>query len=462
MLEQCQKFLCSISVKLFLWLWLIIISSVVITYFITLQFGNSSSIGSPTKYTRGLLKITAHKLGEKKGVNIQKEQSRFNHRSGNHLILKNLETNEVLLPNDFPWLKIKDYIIENDFVAMVSIEFPYTRLSGPRTVKLHGTDYHLFIATDNASQRLHFFMKQFPLWLRILIVICISFILCWLLAKNLSKPLIGIQNAALSFGKGELSTRLDKEALRRDELGAVAVSFNTMASQLENSITAHQRLLGDVSHELRSPLTRLQMALGLVERYQHSPTEQARHLARCEKEIDQLDNMLSDVLTLSRLEHSAVKGYFNQVSLDNLLTTIIDDYQYLANEKNVTILAPPVSNIVIKADEKLLASAISNILNNAVKYSPAHSEITVALKISNDTIDLSFSDDGTGVPEESLPKLFKAFYRVADARDRESGGTGLGLAIALQAIELHQGKIIAENNQNGGLTVHIKLPLTTH
>ena len=462
MLERCKKFLCSISVKLFLWLWLIIISSVLITYFITLQFGNSTSISSPDKYTRGLLKLVAHKLSDKKGVNIKKEQSRFNNRSGNHLILKNLKTNEVLLPDNFHWLKVKDYIVENDFVSMVSIEFPHTRISGPKTVKLGGANYHLFIATDNANQRLHFFLKQFPLWLRVLIVICISFVLCWLLAKNLSKPLIGIQNAALNFGKGELSTRLNKEAQRRDELGAVAVSFNTMASQLENSINAHQRLLGDVSHELRSPLTRLQMALGLVEKYQHSPAEQARHLARCEKEIDQLDNMLSDVLTLSRLEHSAVKGYFNQVSLDSLLTTVIDDYQYLATQKNVVITVPPASNILINADEKLLASAISNILNNAVKYSPAQSEITVALNISNDIIHLSFSDRGTGVPEESLPKLFKAFYRVADARDRESGGTGLGLAIALQAIELHQGKISAENNQNGGLTVHIKLPLTTH
>lgn len=460
MLKKLSKVLYGISAKLFFWFWLTVISSITMTYFITVELGTSSSISNTNKYNLKILNKAHKQLSNKATISIKKAQRDFYRKNNFHLIFKNVKNNNIILPKAGFWGKVEDYIQNNNFVMPVSIEFSNTRISGPKEITINKKNYQLFIGTDNDGQRIHFFLKQFPLWLRILIVFVISFILCWLLAKTLSKPLISIKNAALNFGQGELSTRLNKEASRRDELGEVASSFNIMASQLENNINSHQRLLGDVSHELRSPLTRLQMALGLVEKYQNSPKDQSRHLARCEKEIDQLDAMLSDILTLSRLEHSAEKTYVTEIELDNFLTLIIEDCQYLANAKNVKILAPEKQNTVIYADEKLISSVIGNIINNAVKYSPQNSEIDVVLIVSTNTIKLSVVDQGTGVPEETLAKIFKPFYRVADARDRSSGGTGLGLAIAYQAIELHNGKIFAKNNAKGGLTVNIELPIT--
>ena len=460
MFARINNFLCSISVKLFLWLWLVTITSISLTYFITVQLIPTTSISTPNKHSQSLLKSLANKINQKNTINIAKEQERFFQRTQQHLILKELSSNNIYFPKNTYWSNVKEYLSENNFINEASIEFSNTRLTGPKLVNINNQQYHLFIATDNTYQKLNFFFREFPLWLRLLLLFSISFILCWLFAKNISKPLVRIQNAAINFGKGNLTTRLSSETKRRDELGAVAKSFNLMAAQLENNINAHQRLLGDVSHELRSPLTRLQMALGLVETYQGQPDKQAPHLNRCDKEIEMLDKMIADVLTLSRLEHASISIQLSSINLHSLIKLVCDDCQYLADQKNVEILLPPLTQPILTADEKLITSAFSNILNNAVKYAPENSKITVALENSSDSIYLSVSDQGTGVPDETLSQLFKAFYRVAEARDRESGGTGLGLAIAHQAIELHHGKIYATNNTHGGLTVHVELPLT--
>ena len=231
-----------------------------------------------------------------------------------------------------------------------------------------------------------------------------------------------------------------------------------MAEQLENNISAHQRLLGDVSHELRSPLTRLQLAIALTEKNKGNEIEQQKHLMRCETEIDRLEEMIADVLTLSRLEHHQKNYAPEEVNINKLVEYVIDDCQYLANSKDISISFEGNINKILFADSKLLASAISNIINNAVKYSPSNDVVFVSLIQDNNLITLSITDNGPGVPDETLGKLFKPFYRVADGRERNSGGTGLGLAIAQQAIVLHGGKIVAENI-SGGFKVTITVPI---
>lgn len=463
MFKNIQRFFYGISIKLFLCLWIVIILSAAFTYGITGMFSDSSSIHSPGKYSRTLLKEARKLIKKNKNknniINIAKEQNQFYKKTKNYLILKNIQTNEILLPEGFSSNQAKTYIAENNFVNLASINFSGFKMSGPRLVNVNNQEYQLFVVANHNVHKLRFFLEQFPLWLRILIAFCISFVLCWLLAKHFSKPLIAIQQAAINFGQGNLSTRLDKEVNRRDELGAVATSFNTMATTLENNFNAHQRLLGDVSHELRTPLTRLQMALGLVETYQQNPEKQSPHLVRCEKEIELLDKMLADILTLSRLENAVEHIDFIHIDLVTMMNTIIDDCQYIANQKNVIIQLTTPDSINVHVDQKLLTSAISNIIYNAVKYSPISTTITVKLVVSEQTVTVTISDQGHGVPEELLTQLFKAFYRVADDRDRESGGTGLGLAIAQQAIHLHKGHVSANNNDDKGLIVTMVLPV---
>jgi two-component system sensor histidine kinase CpxA len=290
-------------------------------------------------------------------------------------------------------------------------------------------------------------------------LLMISFLSCWLLAKSFTNPLIAIQKASKDIGEGKLATRITKFDQRSDEFGTLARSFNQMAEQLENNITAHQRLLGDVSHELRSPLTRLQLAVALAEKNMGNNIEQQKHLHRCETEVDRLDEMIADVLTLSRLEHNHNSFPADDIDIMHLVEHVVNDCQYFASSKNVTIDLKSEVNCLLLADSKLLASAISNVVNNAVKYSPNDQVVTLELSQNNAQIILSISDHGPGVPDEMIEKLFIPFFRVADGRERSSGGTGLGLAIAQQAIIFHQGEIIAQNQtSSSGLNVIITLP----
>ena len=245
-------------------------------------------------------------------------------------------------------------------------------------------------------------------------------------------------------------------------MGALATSFNQMAEKLEQNLNAQQRLLGDVSHELRSPLTRLQMALGLAQEPLLSEQSRIQYLQRCELEIGRLDNMIGDVLALSRLENIMQSLQLNTFNFSLLLSNIVEDEQFIANEKSILITVAPHSSIKISADSSLLSSAISNIVGNAVKYSPENSTISITLTQLKEELILTVSDAGMGVPEQAITQLFEPFYRVNTARDRQTGGTGLGLAIAKQAILAHQGCIFAKNNSaSSGLTITVTLPLKT-
>jgi two-component system sensor histidine kinase CpxA len=203
----------------------------------------------------------------------------------------------------------------------------------------------------------------------------------------------------------------------------------------------------------------LQLAVALAEKNIWKNEEQKKHLARCELETERLDEMIADVLTLSRLEHSYnTFTAEDSIEISTLVKEIVNDCQYYANSKSVTINLETKVTCILQADVKLLTSAINNILNNAVKYSPNGLTVNVALTRQADKIILNVSDQGTGVPSDMITKLFTPFFRVAESRDRRSGGTGLGLAIAQQAIHLHGGEISAQNIEPRGLSLIITLP----
>ncbi|MCI2285809.1 ATP-binding protein [Colwellia sp. MSW7] len=286
----------------------------------------------------------------------------------------------------------------------------------------------------------------------------ISFLLCLLLAHSFSKPVRLIKKAATKLGQGDFDTRVEGVSQLNGELGQLATSFNVMAEQLQQNQTAQRRLLGDVSHELRSPLTRLQMALGLAQQDSTSTEGREQYLQRCQREIDRLDHMIENVLSLSRLENTLHTTESEQVNMSALIKNIVNDEQFVADKKSISIEVNTPENVIIEADQTLLTSAISNVLSNAVKYSPESSVIEVTLTTDKQHVTLVISDCGEGVPEEALTQLFTPFYRVNLARDRNTGGTGLGLAIAKQAITAHQGEIFAKNNANKGLSVIIHIP----
>lgn len=462
MLKQAAKrlkdFSLGISLKLFLAFWLVIIASVLISYLVTMQFRHNPTQEHANPEQLKLLSKYQHKLAGKNKVKLKALQHKFHEENQQFLIIKKLRTSQVYAPRTRIWSKVKNYLKRRSLDNPVTVDFSFTQVTSSEPIVINGEKFQLFIATQPQRKQLIALVSQLPVALRLILLLAFSFLCCWLLAKSFSKPLIAIQKASKSIGQGKLSTRITEYDKRSDEFGALARSFNQMAEQLESNISAHQRLLGDVSHELRSPLTRLQLAVALAEKNIGNHEEQQKHLTRCETEVDRLDDMIADVLTLSRLEHSKSAFSAENIELRSLTDQVISDCQYYANSKNITINLLGSNSFYILADSKLLASAISNIINNAIKYSPTDQEIDVQIAQISHQVQLVIKDNGPGVPDDVLEKLFSPFFRVADARDRNSGGTGLGLAIALQAIQLHHGEIFAQNHPHGGLIVTITLP----
>ncbi len=455
------KKLSSISVKLFFCFWLIAILSVVLTKFISEQFSEQTIVSKANKVDIKLLKNIKREL--KIGSITKIERLLMNKRRVmyKYILLKNIENNQVkiLHPGINKGLsEQKNYLEVNSFTQLVSIQFPRKRLTGPVEITLKNSPYQLYLVTRNNQRTFIHLIYEMPVWLRIFIPMMVSILLCWLLARTLSKPLSVMKATAIKIGDGDLSVRVEQVSNRNDELGSFARSFNQMAEKLEQSVNAQQMLLGDVSHELRSPMTRLQLAIGLASNNIEQPDKLIKHIDRCELEVSRLDKMLSDVLVHSRLENAIHTLEISLLDLTSSLDILLQDAQYLANEKNITIKSTLIKPCLIQADGPLIASAISNVLTNAVKYSPANSVISVDLSIRNQQVSLVITDSGSGVPDADLDHLFTPFYRVAEARDRQTGGTGLGLAIAQQAVSAHGGSITAQNHATKGLIVSITLP----
>lgn len=455
-----RKAYLGISLKLFIAFWLIILTSVFVSYLVTMQLKHSPSQQQANPKQLKLLNKYTSALDGQNNKNIQEIQNRFHRRHHKDLIIKQLDNNKIYLPRMRGKAEVEEYLQKHSLINPVTIDFGFIKLTSSEPFLLNNTKYQIFIARKMQKQHIFSWVTNLPKAFRVIMLLSISFLACWLLAKSFTRPLIALQKASKEIGDGNLSTRITKFDHRLDEFGDLARSFNQMASQLESNISSHQRLLGDVSHELRSPLTRLQMAVALAEKNIGNVSEQKKHLSRCEMEVERLDDMIADVLTLSRLEHNQNNFTADSITLNSLISEVVTDCQYYANDKDVTINFIEASSYSALVDVKLLSSAIGNIINNAVKYSDNNSIVKVELTAQDNEATINILDNGPGVPDDLLEKLFTPFFRVADSRDRNSGGTGLGLAIAQQAVQLHQGEIIASNQASGGLKVTIALPLT--
>ena len=297
--------------------------------------------------------------------------------------------------------------------------------------------------------------------LRLLIVLLIGGVFCYGLAKYLTTPLKKLRLTTNELAEGNLGARVaTKLANRRDEIGQLGCDFNGMAERLESMVRAQQRLLGDISHELRSPLARLGVALGLAQ--QRSGSEIKGALDRIERESDNLNEMISQLLTLTRLESGTDGRKKSDVDLAALVREVAEDADFEARSTNRRVQVTTIDSCSISGVEELLRSAVENVVRNAVKYTPEGTAVEVSLIRQNGSADnfavIKVRDRGQGVPEDALERIFRPFYRTEDARDRQSGGgTGLGLAITERAVHLHGGSVKAVNASGGGLSVEMKL-----
>jgi len=268
----------------------------------------------------------------------------------------------------------------------------------------------------------------------VLVAFAVVGLVCWVVARTISRPVVRLQASARALANGDLSTRVGPEITRRrDELGNLARDFDLMAEKLRLMMASKEMLMRDLSHELRSPLARLRIALGLA-RAQGMTTE--TQFSRIEREAERMDGLIGQLLRLSRLMNVEVRPVLAAVDLSGLVHEIVDD----------------PGELKVAADAEMIRHAIENVLRNALRFSPDDGVITVILKRAGDQALLSVQDQGPGVPEAELPRIFEPFYRA-----QNSEGTGVGLAITARVMALHQASVVARNRAGGGLEVEFRL-----
>ncbi len=297
--------------------------------------------------------------------------------------------------------------------------------------------------------------------LGIFIAILSSGLVCYLLARYLTSPVVRLRAATQKLAAGDLTARAGVPPPgRHDEIAELVRDFDTMADRLETSVKAQARLLNDISHELRSPLARLNVALGLSR--QRSGPEAQSALERIELEANRLNELIGRLLTIARLESGDQAMKKVSIRLQELIREIAQDAEFEAQSRKCRVDVTKVDDCMVIGDPSLLRSAIENVVRNAIQYTREGTDVQIGLECRQGTYGteavIKISDSGPGVPAEALDKLFRPFYRIDDARGRQTGGVGLGLAIAERAVRLHGGTIQASNRSEGGLMIEIRLP----
>ena len=292
---------------------------------------------------------------------------------------------------------------------------------------------------------------------RIAVAILIVGLVCYLLGLYLTSPLKKLQSTVKSFAEGNLNVRVSPELGNRgDELADLGREFDHMAERIEALISSQKRLLADISHELRSPLARLSVALELARKnvVDGRPTPA---LDRIEQESDRMNQLVGQLLTLTRLESGAERVPPETVALEDLLQQVIDDADFEAKSLGKRVHAIHMDQCRVKGSSELLQRRGKRD-SNSIRYTAEGTAVEVSLNWRLDTAVLTVRDHGPGVPEEDLRHIFEPFYRVSEARERSSGGVGLGLSIADRTVKLHGGVIRAENKSDG-LLITLDLPL---
>ncbi|MCU0761173.1 MAG: ATP-binding protein [Steroidobacteraceae bacterium] len=335
----------------------------------------------------------------------------------------------------------------------------------PVLVDAAGTRYRLLLP---APRRRRGFAPPFmmpdarvPL---LLLAVVVTALLSFGLARSITRPIRDLQRATQALSDGDLGARVAAATRdRRDELGRLAGSFDSMAARLATLIEVRERLLRDVSHELRSPLARMRLATGLA---RQPGADVGRQLERLESEIERLDELIGRVLDVARFDSGAGAIAPEPIDLVELVERLADDARFEAEGSGRRLeWRTELARRPVQADPAWIASAIENVVRNALRHAPEGTAVSMTLQPAPDGgARVVVEDAGPGVPEDELARIFEPFHRVAAARERGSGGAGLGLAIAARVMRAHGGSIEARNRRDApggrplGLAVTLALP----
>lgn len=326
---------------------------------------------------------------------------------------------------------------------------------------LRARDGALFRMVFDPPPRRGPFSPPFAWWVRAMLLgvaLAVSGLVSYLLARSVSTPVRRLQAAAHTLSAGDLDARAGAEVTtRKDELGALGREFDSMAERLGSLIAARQRLLRDISHELRSPLARMEMAIGLA---RQDPGGTAAQLDRVERESERLDQLIGHILEYARLERDPSTLRFEDFDVAELVRQIVHDAEFESQSPPDRLRVASDDTVTMRGDPSVLHSAIDNVVRNALLHGDREQPIEVTLSNDADAVRIAVRDHGPGVREEDLPHLFEPFYRAGakDSNHVSTEGTGIGLAITERAAALHGGEVTARNAEGGGLIVTITLP----
>lgn len=446
----------SIFLKIFLWFWLTMVLIALAFVFVwSLENEAAPSRQSLTADAVGLYASSAAQTYEARGAiaadqSLQLLQQSFGIRAA--LLSGNMQTVAGTLDSADQQLAAK------------------AKSSGQAQFDMRGNFAEVAAVSEGPSGKKYLLIAELPRrtsglfrgsagqhLLRWTIAILISGIVCYTLTLYLIRPVLRIRSAASSIAGGDFSARAAPTlAHRRDELGDLVRDFNQMAERIERLVETQQQLLRDISHELRSPLARLTVALEIARKW--AGKEAIDALNRIEQESERLNEMIGRLLTLARINSLVDPPQHSSVSLRPLLDQIAQDATFEATAKSCTVEVTGASDCEIQGSHELLHSAIENVVRNAVRHTPPGSTVRVHLDCDGRRSCISVSDEGPGVPAAELEKIFRPFYRLSDAREHRSGGTGIGLAITQQVVRLHGGSVTAHNANPNGLVVEFELP----
>jgi len=314
------------------------------------------------------------------------------------------------------------------------------------------------VAAHNSPPRLVHLMEPKALAWRLGILFLVVGGLSFWLARTLSSPVAPLRRATRRLSTGDLSARVGEKATRRrDEIGELARDFDAMAERIEALVGSQQRLLRDVSHELRSPLARLVVALELAR--SRAGDGAAKALDRIEREAGRLDELIGQLLLLERLEGGFDGGTGEDFDLTELVAGVVDDAGFEAVAQDCVVNFSALGTCHMSGRPELLRSAFDNVIRNAVLHTPTGTTVEVELRTVDGGVEVAVRDHGPGVGDTELERIFEPFHRVDEARERSSGGVGLGLAIARRAIEAQSGTLSAGTHADGGLEVVAFIPI---
>ncbi len=447
-------------VKIFLWFFIAVTLMNFVIVFVTRTFQTEPMVSRFERSTRNQMKVyggTANQIVSAEG---EAGLRTFLDR------IREIETSrkvDLVASDNRTWFG--DAIEISDAINAID----RTRSSGAAETDFSGDDRSIGTAPVNFPDGRQFVLVlqwerpvssglYFGTWLanlRLLGVAIVAAVLCYVLALYLTSPIRKLRNATKRLADGDLQARVETSVTkRRDELADLARDFDEMAERIEGLITSQQRLNRDISHELRSPLARLNVALELAKA--KSGPESQSLLNRIESESSRLNEMIGRLLQLSQLESGVDVVDKRRIDLGELVKDVAADADFEAKGIDKVVQIGDIDKCNVNGSEELLRSAIENVLRNAVRYTAERTAVEVSLARQNGHAIVTIADHGGGVPEDELKNLFRPFYRVGEDRTRSTGGTGLGLAIAERAVKAHKGQISAVNH-NGGLKVEIKL-----